>query len=149
MSPDAGTRVAGRQIPARIEYSVRALLALAVAEPATVTARVLADTQDIPPGYLYDVLADLRRADLVYAQRGSHGGYALTRPATEITVGGVIRLLDGTPADVRHLPAGRDGEDGPTGRLHRLWDAANTASLRLLDEVTLADLCVGPPKWRA
>ncbi len=124
------------RLPARLEYSVRALVALAVAEPARVNARVLADTQDIPAGYLYDVLADLRRADLVYAQRGSSGGYALTRPAAEITLGTVVRLLDGSTPDLR--PEG--GTDALAARLRDLWDDANRAGLQRLDEVTLADI---------
>src|SRR4051812_21540440 len=123
-------------IPKRIEYSVRALIALATAEPATVNARVLADTQDIPPGYLYDVLADLRRVELVSALRGSHGGYALSRPASEITLGTIVRLLDGTSADA--LPA--LAEPPTSARLRQLWDDANRAGLSLLDSVTLADI---------
>jgi Rrf2 family protein len=120
-------------VPKRIEYSVRALVALAAAEPATVNARILADTQDIPPGYLYDVLADLRRVELVSAVRGSHGGYALSRPAAEITLGSVVRLLDGPPVS--------DLVDDPrSARLRDLWDAATRAGLSLLDSVTLADI---------
>ena len=120
-------------VPKRIEYSVRALVALAAAEPATVNARVLADSQDIPAGYLYDVLADLRRVELVSVLRGSHGGYALSRPATEITLGSVVRLLDGPPVS--------DLVDDPRwARLRELWDAANRAGLSLLDSVTLADI---------
>jgi Rrf2 family protein len=116
-------------IPKRIEYSIRALVALAAAEPATVNARVLADTEEIPAGYLYDVLADLRRVELVQARRGGHGGYSLARPAAQITLGTVVRLLDGAPTE------------GPSrDRLQELWDAANQAGLRLLDDVTLADI---------
>jgi Rrf2 family protein len=123
-------------IPKRIEYSIRALIGLAVAEPATVNARVLADAQDIPHGYLYDVLADLRRVELVHVLRGSHGGYSLTRPADQITVGSVIRLLDGGP----FLSPAELGDDATGARLHRLWAEANKAGLQLLDDVTLADI---------
>jgi Rrf2 family protein len=125
-------------IPARIEYSLRALAALAVARPAAVNARTLADTQHIPPGYVYNVLADLRRADLVYALRGNHGGYALARPPAEITLGAVIRLLDGHAA----APVQAGVADALSARLHDLWDQASQASLLLLDEVTLEDLIV-------
>ena len=119
-------------IPKRIEYSIRALVALAAAEPATVNARVLADTEEIPAGYLYDVLADLRRVELVQARRGGRGGYSLARPAAQITLGTVVRLLDG--------PAGGDADGVARDRLQQLWEAANQAGLRLLDDVTLADI---------
>jgi Rrf2 family protein len=130
-------------IPARIEYSLRALAALAVAQPAAVNARTLAEGQHIPSGYVYNVLADLRRADLVYALRGNHGGYALTRPPDEITLGTVIRLLDGT--DTAPLPYKLTEPDPLALRLRALWDQAAQASLRLLDEITLADLVAQVP----
>jgi Rrf2 family protein len=125
-------------IPKRIEYSIRALVALAAAEPATVNARVLADTEEIPAGYLYDVLADLRRVELVQARRGGHGGYSLARPAAQITVGTVVRLLDGAPTE--GLARSRPPDGVARDRLQQLWDAANQAGLRLLDDVTLADI---------
>jgi Rrf2 family protein len=127
------------RITRRVEYCVRALVALAIAEPDPVKARVLAGTEDIPPGYLYDLLAELRRVELVHAMRGHHGGYRLARPAAEITLGEVIRLLDGAPVEP-FAPATRDAaEEGLPARLRQLWDAANDESMRLLDEVTIAD----------
>jgi Rrf2 family protein len=125
-------------VPKRIEYSVRALVALAVAAPQTVKAQDVADAQDIPPGYLYDLLADLRRADLVQVQRGTGGGYVLARPAAELTLGEIVRRLDGPGAPARS--AGDGAADRSIERLRRLWDRANRARLDYLDAVTLADL---------
>ncbi|MGI5241665.1 RrF2 family transcriptional regulator [Dactylosporangium sp. CA-139066] len=124
-------------VPKRIEYSVRALVALAVAAPQTVKAQDVADAQDIPAGYLYDLLADLRRADLVQVQRGTGGGYVLARPAAELTLGEIVRLLDGPGAAD---PAAGGPEDRSIERLRRLWERANRARLDYLDAVTLADL---------
>jgi Rrf2 family protein len=129
-----------RPVPARTEYAVRAALGLAAAEPATVTARVLADAQRIPPGYVYDVLADLRRLDLVQVQQGAAGGYALTRPAATITIGGLLRLLD---ARLDARPVVEAGGTTLVARLHRIWAAADHATQRVLDEVTLADVVSG------
>ncbi len=128
------------RIPARVEYSLRALAALAACEPEAVKARTLADAQRIPAGYVYNVFAYLRRVDLVYATRGYHGGYALTRPARETTVGTVVRLLDAVPDLPR--PPDQPDLDALARRLHRLWDTVNDASLRVLDQVTLADLVI-------
>jgi Rrf2 family protein len=113
---------------------------LAAAEPATVKARVLADAQRIPPGYVYDVLADLRRLDLVQVQQGAAGGYALTRPAATITIGDLLRLLD---AQLDGRPVEPAGGSGLVARLHRIWVAADHATQRVLDEVTLADVVSG------
>ncbi|WP_432968477.1 RrF2 family transcriptional regulator [Dactylosporangium sp. CA-233914] len=121
-------------LPKRIEYSVRALVALAGAAPATVKAQDVADAQDIPPGYVYDLLADLRRADLVMVQRGTGGGYALAHPAADLTLGEIVRRLDGPTRDRDVAP------DRTIERLHHLWDRANRVRLDYLDAVTLADL---------
>ena len=60
----------------------------------------------------------------------------LTQPAHEITLGTVIRLLDGEPGP----PAPAAPADPLATRLRGLWDEANQAGLRLLDGVTLAEL---------
>jgi Rrf2 family protein len=122
---------------------VRALLALAAAAPSVVTAHRVAGAGPIPRGYVYDVLADLRRAGLVRVHQGAGGGYALARPATEVTVGAVLRLLDGVPARSATPPLARPGAGELSARLDRLWSAAAAASLRVLDGLTLADLVRG------
>ena len=124
-------------LPKRIEYSVRALVVLAGAAPQTIKAQDVADAQDIPPGYLYDLLADLRRADLVQVQRGTGGGYQLARPAADLTLGEIVRRLDGPPTEP--LPGGR-ADDRSIERLRALWERANRARLDYLDAVTLADI---------
>ena len=91
------------QVSARGDYAVRAALGLAAAYPATVSAQVIADEQDMPRKFLEAILADLRRANLVRGLRGVDGGYVLTRPPTEIYVGQVLRAVDGPLAGVRGM----------------------------------------------
>jgi Rrf2 family protein len=140
---EPGDRPGTSPVPARIDYAVRALLALAAAAPGVVTARRLAGAGNIPRGYVYDVLADLRRAGLVEVHHGAGGGYALARPATEVTVGAVLRLLDGVPARPAAPLPPRDVAGELPARLDRLWSAAAAASLRVLDGLTLADVVRG------
>jgi Rrf2 family protein len=128
-------------LPKRIEYSIRALVALAGAAPQTVKAQDVADAQAIPPGYLYDLLADLRRADLVQVQRGTGGGYVLAHPPASLTLGEIVRRLDGAGGPGQDPPAGHaPPPDRAIERLHSLWDRANRVRLDYLDAVTLADL---------
>src|ERR1700691_5021549 len=65
-------------IPAKVDYGIRALLALAAAG-APQTAEYLAGEQGLPPRFLGAILADLRRAGIVASQRGAEGGYRLGR----------------------------------------------------------------------
>jgi Rrf2 family protein len=130
-------------ITARTEYALRAMLALAAAEPAHVTAAVIAATQHIPSTFLQTIMGELRRANLVHSQRGTDGGYRLAKPAAQITVGEVMRVVDGTVADVATIPAGRVADDGAATQLRLVWLAADTAVLRVVDKVTLADIVAG------
>ena len=99
------------QISARGDYAVRAALSLATAYPALLSTQAIAAEQDMPRKFLEAVLADLRRAGIVRAQRGAEGGYALARPPRDVTIGQILRAVDAlqltdsgpfsTPADWR------------------------------------------------
>ena len=135
-------------IPAKVDYAMRALLALTgVAEGTTATGESLASSQGLPVKFVENTLVELRRAGIVSSQRGSEGGYRLARPANEITVGDVFRVLEGPLAEVR----GERPEDtvyiGPAEHLQHVWVAVRAALRLVLDSVTLADILSGqlPP----
>jgi Rrf2 family protein len=135
------------QISARADYAVRALLALAQNEPDSATAQALADRQSLPRKFLEAILSDLRRADLVRSQRGAEGGYRLARPAAKITIGDVLRAVDGPLAGVRGERPETASYDGAAEHLPTVWIALRAAVRSVLDEVSLADVLVAqfPP----
>ena len=129
-------------IPAKVDYGLRALLALTATGSAR-TAEALAAEQSLPPRFLGAILADLRRAGLVASQRGSEGGYRLARPAAEVTVAEVIRALDGPLAEVRgHRPEATH-YDGAAEHLQLVWVAVRASLRDVLEHVTLADVASG------
>jgi Rrf2 family protein len=84
------------KISTRAEYGIRVLVALARAEgsgPLSLTA--VARSEKLPHAYLEQLVADLRRAQLVTSTRGKTGGYALARPAAEISLVDAMRALEG------------------------------------------------------
>ena len=84
------------KISTRSEYGIRVLLALARAEDQhPVSLSHIAREERLPHAYIEQLVADLRRADLVRATRGQAGGYQLARPADQISLATVIRTLDG------------------------------------------------------
>ena len=83
--------------------------------------------QDIPLSFLQGILLDLRRAGLLHSHRGADGGYALARPADEITVGDVLRAVGGSLTTVRGLPAERAGYHGVAAGLRDVWLAVHGA----------------------
>src|SRR5947209_9989677 len=83
-----------------------------------------------PLKFLLGILNDLKRAYLVRSQRGAEGGYALARPADEITLADVIRVIDGPLANVHDLSLSELSYAGPAKRLREVWMAVR-ASLRV------------------
>jgi Rrf2 family protein len=132
------------RISAKVDYAVRAAIELAVAGEGQLTkADAIAQAQDIPPKFLENILGDLRQGGLVRSQRGAEGGYRLARPAGEITVADVIRVVEGPMASVR----GGRPEDveyaGNAEPLRRVWIAVRQALREVNEHVTLADLASG------
>ena len=77
-------------------YGLRSLADLVFyGQKKPVPLRVIAERQGISESYLEQVLALLRKAGIANAIRGSYGGYVLARPAHQITVGEVLKALEG------------------------------------------------------
>jgi Rrf2 family protein len=130
------------QIPAKADYAIRALLTLASTD-ASVSADHLAHEQGLPPKFLGAILSELRRGSLVSSQRGSDGGFRLARPANEISIADVLRVLGGPMAGVRGMRPETLHYEGAATHLQDVWVAVR-ASLRLvLEHVTLQDVVSG------
>ena len=89
------------RLSTRSKYGLRALMDMA-AHPDENATRLkdLAKRNNIPVKFLEQIFLALRNSGVVHSQVGAHGGYTLARPATQITLGEVIRVLDGTIAPV-------------------------------------------------
>jgi Rrf2 family protein len=79
----------------KARYALRALVELARAEGAQLTAGELAARADAPRKFLEAILLELSRNRLVASRRGKFGGYTLARPAAEISFAEAIRVVDG------------------------------------------------------
>jgi Rrf2 family protein len=133
------------RLSTRCRYGVYALFDLAyhsAGGPAQV--KDVARRQHIPPAYLEQIFASLRRARIVSSKRGPAGGYRLAQPIDEITVGDVIRATEGALALVDDF-----GPLGPGARHAATCGAAPTCVWRDLDravaeafdKVTVGDFC--------
>lgn len=131
------------QVSARGDYAIRAALGLAIRFPSVTAAHALAEEQDMPYKFLEAILGDLRRAGLVQGVRGPVGGYLLRRPPTEITVGDVLRAVEGPLAGVRGQRPEETNYQGPAAHLPHLWVAVRAALRSVVDEVTLDQVATG------
>jgi Rrf2 family protein len=136
-------------ISARTDYAIRALLMLAEqaqAEPSPsipVSVDTLASRQTLPRKFLEAILGDLRRAGIVVSQRGPSGGYALSRPAAQISLGEIFRVVDGPLAEVRGLRPHETSYDGVAEHLPVVWVAVRASLRRVLDGTSLEQLLTG------
>src|SRR5207248_9715938 len=83
----------------KAEYGVRLMVELGRQSPEHPTSlKAIADAEGLPLAYLEQVVARLRKAELVISARGAHGGYWLARPAEEIAMHEVAQALEGAIA---------------------------------------------------
>ncbi len=146
------------RLSARVDYALRAVAELASAtggaaggEGRPVTAERLAQAQGIPPKFLESILLQLRRAGIVTAQRGPDGGYRMARPAEEVSLAEVIRVIDGPLANVRGQRPEDLGYYGAAAALQEVWIALRASEREILELVTIADVVSGdlPDRVRA
>src|SRR5437870_10313958 len=83
------------------EYALRALIELTKAYGGTPVRRhQIAERQNIPIVFLEQILLALKHAGLLASARGAQGGYVLIKPPAKVTLGQVIRILDGPLAPI-------------------------------------------------
>lgn len=131
------------RVTARVDYAVRAARELAVAHPDTLTADTIASGQELPLAFTKQILARMRRAGIVQAQRGGEGGYRLGVPPEDVSVADIVRAVEGPLADVRGEPPEELRYPGDGEVLRTLWIATRASLRSVLEHVTLADLVKG------
>ena len=117
------------------EYALQAIFALAAqrqGEPVRIAD--IARRQSIPQKFLELILAGLKQGGFVESRRGAEGGYLLARRADSITVGEVLRFVEG-PQQSRHRPRSK----GETP-FSDMWQQVDEAIARIIDKTTFADL---------
>jgi Rrf2 family protein len=102
----------------------------------------IARRQRIPEEYLGQIMVLLKRANLVHGERGPGGGYRLARPAENISVTEVLKTLEGPlmGVDLRN-PRERLPNSSPARKLIAAWTHAVETAEKMLEEVSVADLC--------
>jgi Rrf2 family protein len=129
------------RISAKVDYAVRAAVELAAAEDEEpIKGDVIAEAQGIPLKFLENILGELKHVGIVKSRRGAQGGYWLAKPANEVSLGDIVRAVEGPLASVR----GEGPEDleykGGAAPLQRVWIALRANLRAVMDEVTLADV---------
>jgi Rrf2 family transcriptional regulator, cysteine metabolism repressor len=124
------------RITAKGEYATQAVLHLAMQYPEVVAIHDIAERHHIPLKYLEQILLELKRGGILDSRRGVHGGYTLARRPAEISVGEVLRLMDGAFAESSCTHAetrlGSVCAEGPTCGLKQVWQDVQQSVERIL-----------------
>src|SRR5829696_1785259 len=123
----------------KAEYGVRLLVQLGLqGGEIPVSLKAIAEAESLPLAYLERIAALLKKAGVVVATRGAHGGYTLARPAVEITMDEVVLALEGHIAPMDCFVDDRDGRELCATKL--LWTRVQMGVIRSLQHTTLAEL---------
>jgi len=102
----------------------------------------IAAVQAIPPRFLEIILGQLKQGGFVESRRGARGGYFLAGSGSELTVGEIIRFVDGPVGPVDCVASGREGDCPLLGRcaFMGMWERARDAVAEVYDATTFEDL---------
>jgi Rrf2 family protein len=139
------------KISTRGRYAVRLMLDLAQNEADHyVTIKSISERQEISSKYLEQIISALSRAGFVKSIRGSQGGYKLARPASDYTIGMILRLIEGSLVPVACM----DDDPNQCPRCETcvtldVWKQIDDAVNGVVDHITLEDLvkkqCIRKP----
>lgn len=134
------------KLSVRGEYALRALIVLGLNHGRDVVRiQTISDQQNIPKRFLEQILNEMRAAGILESRRGLSGGYRLKLPPEQITLGKVIRLIEGPLAPVscvsekfyERCTCPSEEKCGIRSIMKEVRDAI----ARILDGVSLAELC--------
>ena len=123
-------------------YGVRAMFDLTLHQgDGPIPLRSIAERQDISEHYLEQLIATLRNEGFVDSVRGAHGGYMLAKKADEITIGHIIRALEGPIALSDCVSDDADNCDKSSDCVVKLvWNKVKDKIDHVLDSITLEDI---------
>lgn len=136
-------------ISQKAKYAFKALIVLAQRRGETLPIEEIAEKAGIPRKFLEHILLDLKARDLIASRRGRAGGYALLKAPAEITVGAVLRAVDGPIAPVPCLSINSyrpcdDCPDEGSCAVRRLFSDVYRSMLASMEVRSLADILQDP-----
>jgi Rrf2 family protein len=130
------------KISAKTEYACIAMLELASrhgsGEPVRI--RKIAERHDVPPRFLVQILLQLKGAGLVRSTRGAAGGYHLNRPPEEVSLGEVMRIIEGSTKSNGATNTSASPDSPAVKALVQAWSDVDAVQRDMLSKITFAEL---------
>ena len=135
------------RVSAKAEYACRAVLELSRCHKNTDVIQIneIAARQVIPRKYLVQILLQLQRSGLVKSKRGASGGYMLAKAPADITLGDVVRTMDGSLMAIESLEGKVNGSNNRQGSGHHvlkeIWREVQDQLGFIMDGITFEEIC--------
>lgn len=130
------------KLSTRSRYGMNAMFELALRHgsgPASI--KDISETQHIPEAYLEQLFIPLKKAGLIVSARGAQGGYTLACEPSEISIGAILRTLEGSLVPVECLEGeGSCCDRGNTCAGRIIWEKLYTSITSVIDSLTLQDI---------
>jgi Rrf2 family protein len=141
-------------ISQKTKYALKAMMVLAdeaAGNGEALTIEQIATRSETPKRFLEHILLQLRNAGMIVSRRGRNGGYGLTKDPKTISIGELLRLVDGPIAPLPCLSRTAyqrcdDCKDETTCRVRRMFADVFYAYLLMIESLTLADMVGAPEK---
>jgi Rrf2 family protein len=131
------------RVTAKGEYATQAVLYLALQYPGVLTIHDIAQRHHIPLKYLEQILLELKRGGVLESRRGVNGGYTLARAPEQISVGEVLRIVDGAFAEsscIHNEAMGGVCVEGQSCGLKQTWRDVQGAVEKILFATSFEDV---------
>ena len=139
----SGIRGEYMKLSTKGRYGMKAMFDLALhGDKSPLPLKTIAERQEISEAYLEQLISSLRKAGLVNSVRGSQGGYKLAYPPEEITVGSVIRTLEGSMAPSACVTEEKplDCKKADSCVIRPIWEKMRESVDNVIDSITLQDM---------
>ncbi|KJS01885.1 MAG: hypothetical protein VR65_07295 [Desulfobulbaceae bacterium BRH_c16a] len=139
------------QVSHKTDYSFKIILYLSGFYPeGTAQIKQIADSQDIPKKFLEQILLLLKKGGFVSSKQGPRGGYFLTKAPAEISVGDVVRFVEGPIHPISCIAPGAEESCSFSSVcvFRDVWKDVETAISRVIDTLTFSDLLEREKKRR-
>jgi len=135
-------------ITSKGRYALNVMLDLARhREDGYISLKTIADRNEYSTKYLEMIVSSLKKAELVESTRGKEGGYRLSKPTEDYTVGEILRCIEDNLAPVSCIKAGNvQCENAAKCITIPMWKELDDITNAYLDTVSLTDLLTGE-KW--
>lgn len=125
-------------------YGLKAMLDLAIhCDEGQVALKSIAERQGLPENYLEQLFASLKKAKLIKSVRGSQGGYSLGRSSEKITVGDILRTLEGSMSPTDCVSENSDSNccgNSDYCVTKGVWEKIRDGINNVIDNITLKEL---------